>query len=100
MILPFLFFLWLSLYLAELLQELNRIELIPLEQLMGEIVLGVVLPRLVEPVHVQLYYGTLTCLTNEVYFLCLKYFGRILSENNSTSRMMNPLPSSAQQIMF
>lgn len=71
------------------------------EVLMCEVVvIAKLVALLMETVHIELYNTTLTCLTNEVYFLCLKYCGRICAEKVSRSLMTNPLPDSAQLTTF
>lgn len=60
------------------------------------VIIAELVSLLVETVHIELHSKSNTCLTKDVYFLCLKYCGRICVEKVSRSLITNPLPDSAQ----
>lgn len=64
------------------------------------VIIAELVSLLMETVHIELHRTSLTCLTKEVYFLCLKYCGRISAEKVSRSLITNPLPDSAQLTTF
>lgn len=64
------------------------------------VIIAELVSLLVEAVHIELHENCNTCLTKDVYFLCLKYCGRICAEKVSRSLITNPLPDSAQLTTF
>lgn len=50
-------------------------------------------------IHIKLYIIICTCLTKDVYFLCLKYCGNISNENFYRSFIKKPLPCYAHETM-
>lgn len=71
---------------------LKELPVVPEEELVVELVPETIRLALYEVVHVQLRNLCLTCLTNELMLLCLKYLGRMSFSNRASSWMMNPEP--------